>query len=169
MAAEGPKSLAFFLLIFNLLLYAIVLAIAGWALNFSIEHTPHKASELTIPVRYFPMYFPMGNMATGFFVVFSLIAGLVGIASSVAGISNIIEWNMSNLLAAATTSFTSWSLTLLAMGFACKEISKGRTEANLRTLEALIIILTGSQLLCVLAIYSGIGTVRASPTRPGRV
>ncbi|KAJ8622612.1 hypothetical protein MRB53_031141 [Persea americana] len=108
-------------------------------------------------------------MATGFFVVFSLIAGLVGIASSVAGISNIIEWNMSNLLAAATTSFTSWSLTLLAMGFACKEISKGRTEANLRTLEALIIILTGSQLLCVLAIYSGIGTVRASPTRPGRV
>eukprot|EP00268_Persea_americana_P016024 TRINITY_DN17602_c0_g1_i1.p1 TRINITY_DN17602_c0_g1~~TRINITY_DN17602_c0_g1_i1.p1 ORF type:complete len:117 (+),score=11.28 TRINITY_DN17602_c0_g1_i1:55-405(+) len=116
MAAEGPKSLAFFLLIFNLLLYAIVLAIAGWALNFSIEHPPHKASELTIPVRYFPMYFPMGNMATGFFVVFSLIAGLVGIASSVAGISNIIEWNMSNLLAAATTSFTSWSLTLLAMG-----------------------------------------------------
>lgn len=74
------------------------------------------ASELTIPVRLFPMYFPMGNMATGFFIVFSLITGLVGVASSVAGINNILQWNGPNLLSAATTSATSLSLTILAMG-----------------------------------------------------
>ncbi|KAK1278158.1 hypothetical protein QJS04_geneDACA007336 [Acorus gramineus] len=55
-------------------------------------------------------------MATGFFVFFSLIAGLVGIAASVSGLNNVLQWNTSNLLSSAASSIMAWSLTLLAMG-----------------------------------------------------
>lgn len=39
MAGEGAKSLAFFLLAFNLFLYGIVLAIAGWTIKTGIDET----------------------------------------------------------------------------------------------------------------------------------
>ncbi|CAK9180881.1 unnamed protein product [Ilex paraguariensis] len=71
---------------------------------------------LSIPARIFPIYFPFGNMATGFFIIFSLIAGVVGFITSVTGITNIIQSNLSNLHAAAASSLITWSLTLLAMG-----------------------------------------------------
>lgn len=78
---------------------------------------PPAASVLSIPARIFPIYFPMGNMATGFFVIFSLLAGVVGIATSITGITNTIQWNTSHLYSAAASSLITWSLTLLAMGW----------------------------------------------------
>ncbi|XP_077239897.1 AWPM-19-like family protein [Tasmannia lanceolata] len=155
MAYQGPKSLAFFLLVLNLILYAVISMIAGWAINFSIEHTHDTVPILPVPAHIFPIYFPMGNMATAFFVIFALIAGLVGIASSVSGINSILRWDVPNLLSAGASSIITWGLTLLAMGLACKEINVGRRNSSLIALETLTIILSGTQLICAGAIHSG--------------
>lgn len=76
----------------------------------------NAASVLSIPLRIFPIFFPMGNMATGFFVIFSLIAGVVGIGTSLTGLHNVFQWDHPSLHAAAASSLITWSLTLLAMG-----------------------------------------------------
>ncbi|KAF2583032.1 hypothetical protein F2Q68_00000662 [Brassica cretica] len=170
MASGGSKSAAFMLLLLNLGLYFVVTVIASWAVNHGIERARESASVLSLPAKIFPIYFPVGNMATGFFVIFSLIAGVVGMATSLSGIMNVLEWDSPNLHSAAASSLVSWSLTLLAMGLACKEINIGWTEANLRTLEVLTIIVSGTQLLCTGAIHVGVGeTVAAERPHAGRV
>ncbi|KAH1089613.1 hypothetical protein F383_29914 [Gossypium arboreum] len=155
MGSGGSKSTALMLLFLNLGLYIIVTIIAGWAVNHAIERTHETASVLSIPARIFPIYFPMGNMATGLFVIFSLIAGVVGVATSVTGVTNVLQWDAPNLGAAAASSLLTWTLTMLAMGFACKEIYIGWTDANLRTLEVITIVASATQLICTGAIHAG--------------
>lgn len=58
----------------------------------------------------------MGNAATGFFVTFSLIAGVVGVASVISGLNHVRFWNLDSLPAAASAATIAWSLTVLAMG-----------------------------------------------------
>lgn len=58
----------------------------------------------------------MGNTATGIFIIFALIAGVVGFTTSLTGLHNIFQWSSSSLHTAATSSFTTWALTLLALG-----------------------------------------------------
>ncbi|CAH8271566.1 unnamed protein product [Arabidopsis lyrata] len=171
MASGGSKSAAFMLLMLNLGLYFVVTVIASWAVNHGIERTHESASTLSLPAKIFPIYFPVGNMATGFFVIFTLIAGVVGMATSLTGILNVLQWDSPNLHSAAASSLISWSLTLLAMGLACKEINIGWTEANLRTLEVLTIIVSATQLVCTGAIHAGVGETVAAGERPhlGRV
>ncbi|KAK2646865.1 hypothetical protein Ddye_022060 [Dipteronia dyeriana] len=151
----GSKSAAFILLILNLGLYFIVTIIAAWAANHGIEKSHDAASVLSPPARIFPIYFPFGNMATGFFIIFSLLAGVVGVASCLTGLTNVLQWNVPCLNAAAASSFIAWSLTLLAMGLACKEINIGYTDSNLRTLEVMTIIVSATQLFCTGAIHTG--------------
>ena len=76
----------------------------------------NAASVLSVPLRIFPIFFPMGNMATGFFVIFSLIAGVVGIGTSLTGLHNVFQWDHPSLHTAAASSIIAWSLSLLAMG-----------------------------------------------------
>ncbi|GFQ05952.1 hypothetical protein PHJA_002739200 [Phtheirospermum japonicum] len=116
MASGAGKSAAFMLLILNVFLYLILIAIAAWAVNHGIEKSHKTASVLSLPARIFPIYYPFGNLATGFVVILSLVAGVVGFTTSVTGISSVIQWNAPNLHAAATSSLVSWLLTLLAMG-----------------------------------------------------
>ncbi|KEH32229.1 ABA induced plasma membrane protein [Medicago truncatula] len=118
MASGGSKSVALVLLTLNLVLYFIVIVIASWAMNHGIQRSGEAASVLTTPAHIFPIYFPMGNMTTGFFIIFTLIAGVVGFTTSVTGLNNIFQWNAPNLNAAAMSSLTTWALTLLAMGSA---------------------------------------------------
>nr|CAD1833658.1 unnamed protein product [Ananas comosus var. bracteatus] len=155
MAAAGPESAAVTLLFLNLIMYVIVAIIAGWALNYGVDETPHALSGLTPPARLFPIYFPIGNLSTGFFVIFSLIAGVVGSATSLTGLLDVSRSKPASLLSAAAFSVITWALTLLAMGLACKEISISWRPASLRTLETLTIILSGTQLLCAGAIHAG--------------
>ncbi|KEH32228.1 hypothetical protein MtrunA17_Chr4g0065951 [Medicago truncatula] len=159
MASGGSKSVALVLLTLNLVLYFIVIVIASWAMNHGIQRSGEAASVLTTPAHIFPIYFPMGNMTTGFFIIFTLIAGVVGFTTSVTGLNNIFQWNAPNLNAAAMSSLTTWALTLLAMGFACKEIERGWTDSNLRTLETITIIVTATQLLCTTVIHVGASEV----------
>lgn len=75
------------------------------------------ADRGVVPPRdYSPVYFPMGNGATGFFVIFSLISGVVGAASSIAGLSKMLPWGSDHgwLPAARSSGFTAWVLTLLS-------------------------------------------------------
>ncbi|CAI8610517.1 unnamed protein product [Vicia faba] len=159
MASGGSKSIALILLALNLVLYFIVIVIASWAMNHGIQRSKEAASVLTTPARIFPIYFPMGNMTTGFFIIFTLIAGVVGFTTSITGLNNIFQWNAPNLDAAAMSSLITWALTLLAMGFACKEIELGWTDSNLRTLETITIIVTATQLLCTGVIHVGASEV----------
>ncbi|XP_052191540.1 membrane protein PM19L isoform X2 [Diospyros lotus] len=154
MASGAGKSTAFVLLMLNLILYLIVMIISAWAINHGTEKASELASALPIPARLFPIFFPIGNMATGFFVIFSLIAGVVGFITSLTGINNVFQGTESNLHAAAASSLTTWALTLLAMGLACKEINVGWTDSNLRTLEVILILLSGTQLFCTGAIHA---------------
>ncbi|KAI0526989.1 hypothetical protein KFK09_002585 [Dendrobium nobile] len=169
MATEGLKSVATFFLFINLLIYAIVVVIAGWALNYGIHETTQAVSGLSLPARLFPIYYPIGNFATGFFVIFSLIAGLVGVASSLTGLQNVLQGNASGLLSAASSSVIAWGLTVLAMGLACKEISIGWRTAGLRALETLTILVSGTQLLCTGAIHAGLTSTINQPHFTGRV
>ncbi|KAF3971837.1 hypothetical protein ACB098_02G030500 [Castanea mollissima] len=170
MAAGGSKSTATILLILNLVLYFVITVIASWAINHGIERTHETASVLPIPARIFPIYFPVGNMATGFFVILALLAGVVGMGTSLTGLSNVSQWNAPNLLAAADSSLVTLSLTLFAMGLACKEIQYGWTDSNLRTLEVITIVASATQLFYTGAIHAGVGSVSRRP-RPygGRV
>ncbi|XP_073054501.1 membrane protein PM19L-like [Primulina eburnea] len=164
MASGAGKSAAFALLILNVVLYFVVIAIAAWAVNHGIERSRETASHLSPPARLFPIYYPFGNMATGFVIIFSLIAGVVGFTTSITGINNVIQWNAPSLQAASASSLVSWLITLLAMGLACKEIDVGWTESNLRTLETMLILLSGTQLFCTAAIYVGVEDLAARTT-----
>ncbi|KAI5654246.1 hypothetical protein M9H77_31433 [Catharanthus roseus] len=169
MASGAGKSAAFALLILNVILYFIVTVISAWAVNHGIERARETASYLTPPARIFPIYFPFGNLATGFLVIFSFLAGIMGIITSITGIQNVMQWNTPNLHAAAASSLITWLLTLLAMGVACKEINIGWTEANLRTLEVVLIILGGTQMFCTAAIHAGVQDVAALGTGTARI
>nr|XP_043622912.1 membrane protein PM19L-like [Erigeron canadensis] len=156
MASGAAKPATFFLLFVNLVLYLIIIIIASWAVNHGIEETHGQASVLSIPARIFPIYYPFGNMATGYVVILSLLAGVVGFTTSAAGLSNAAQWDSSNLYTASIFSIITWSFTLLAMGFACKEIDIGWGGSALRALEVLLIIVSGTQLFSMIAIHSGI-------------
>ena len=73
-------------------------------------------SELQLPAHFPPVFFPIGNWATGFFVVFALIAGVVGAASAIAGVNHLRLWNYDSMHPAASSAIVAWALTLLAMG-----------------------------------------------------
>ncbi|XP_038720023.1 uncharacterized protein LOC120012657 [Tripterygium wilfordii] len=119
------------LLVLNLVLYFIIITIAAWAVNHGIQRSRETASALSVPLQIFPIYFPFGNMSTGFFVIYTLLAGVVGMATSHTGLEHVRLWDISEIHDAAASSMVTWSLTLLAMGLACKEINLGYTNSNL--------------------------------------
>ncbi|KAJ6724769.1 AWPM-19-LIKE FAMILY PROTEIN [Salix viminalis] len=116
MASEQMKSVASALLVLNLCMYVIVLAIGSWAMNRAIDHGFIIGPGYELPAHFSPIFFPMGNAATGFFVTFSLIAGVVGVASAIVGLNHTRFWNSDGIPSAASTAAIAWTLTLLAMG-----------------------------------------------------
>ncbi|KAK9267697.1 hypothetical protein L1049_010129 [Liquidambar formosana] len=134
-------------------MYVVVLGIGGWAMNRAIDHGFIIGPGFDLPAHFSPIYFPMGNAATGFFVMFALIAGVVGAASAISGANHVRSWNPNSMPAAASAATIAWTLTLLAMGFACKEIQLEIRNARLRTMEAFLIILSATQLFFIAAIH----------------
>ncbi|KAM5587791.1 membrane protein PM19L-like [Rosa sericea] len=156
MAGQQLKSVAGLLLVLNFCMYVIVLGIGGWAMNRAIDHGFIIGGDFNLPAHFSPIYFPMGNAATGFFVTFALIAGVVGVASAISGLNHLRSWTSDSLPSAATAATIAWTLTLLAMGFAWKEIELGIRNSRLRTMEAFLIILSATQLLYIAAIYGSV-------------
>ncbi|XVF25541.1 hypothetical protein REPUB_Repub13aG0221100 [Reevesia pubescens] len=155
MANAQMKPVASLLLFLNFCMYVIVLGIGGWAINRAIDHGFIIGPGFELPAHFSPIYFPMGNVATGFFVTFAMLAGVVGVASAITGFNHIRSWNASSLSSAASIAAVAWTLTLLAMGFACKEIELEIRNARLKTMEAFLIILTATQLFYIAAIHGG--------------
>ncbi|XP_052180154.1 membrane protein PM19L-like [Diospyros lotus] len=154
MAGQQLKPVAALLLVLNFCMYVIVLGIGGWAVNKAIDHGFYIGPGFDLPAHFSPIYFPMGNAATGFFVIFALIAGVVGVASVISGLNHVNSWGSGTLPSAASAAAIAWSLTLLAMGFACKEIELQNRNACLRTMEVFLIILSVTQLLYIAAIHN---------------
>ncbi|KAJ3670714.1 hypothetical protein LUZ60_008140 [Juncus effusus] len=157
MADQGFKPVAGFLLVLNFCMYTIVAAIGGWAINVAIDHGFNIGTGVALPSQFSPIFFPIGNGATGFFVIFAIIAGVVGAASAIAGLHHFRSWNNDSLPAAVSSALIAWGLTLLSMGLAWKEIVLHGRNAKLRTMEAFVIILSVTQLLYILAIHAGAG------------
>ncbi|XP_073220731.1 membrane protein PM19L-like [Cicer arietinum] len=152
LSKEQMKSIATLLLVLNFCMYVIVLGIGAWAMNRAIDHGFIIGPELKLPAHFSPLFFPMGNASTGFFVTFSLMAGVVGAASTISGINHIRSWTSESLPSAASVATMAWTLTLLAMGFAWKEIELQIRNGRLKTMEAFLIILSVTQLLYIVAI-----------------
>ncbi|XP_057752428.1 membrane protein PM19L-like [Arachis stenosperma] len=150
---QTMKPLATLLLGLNFCMYVIVLGIGGWAMNRAIDHGFVIGAGLELPAHFSPIQFPMGNAATGFFVTFALIAAVVGVGSVISGINHIRSWTSESLPSAASVATIAWTLTLLAMGFACKEIELNIRNARLKTMEAFLIILSATQLFYIVAIH----------------
>ncbi|KAG2619445.1 membrane protein PM19L-like [Panicum virgatum] len=169
MASGGQRSMASALLFLNLIMYVVVAAIAGGAINYSIDESRNSLQGVSPPVRLFPIYFPIGNLATGFFVIFALVAGVVGISTSLTGLHDVAQGLPANMMSAAAAALVTWTLTLLAMGLACKEINVSWRPASLRTLEAFTIILAGTQLLCAGSLHAGAHAAILTTPIGGRV
>jgi len=63
----------------------------------------------------------VGNAATFYFLPMVLIASVVGLASTLAGIHHLRVWRTESLAAAASAALIAWTLTLLAFGYAKPE------------------------------------------------
>ncbi|URE26034.1 AWPM-19-like membrane family protein [Musa troglodytarum] len=86
-------------------MYIIVIAFASWNLNHFINgQTNHPGSVA-------------GNGATFYFLVFAILAGVVGAASKLAGANHIRSWRNDSLAAAAASSIVAWAITALAFGY----------------------------------------------------
>ncbi|KAK8692529.1 hypothetical protein V6N13_075988 [Hibiscus sabdariffa] len=93
MANGQMKPVAALLLFLNFCMYAIVLGIGGWAVNKAIDDGFIIGPGFELPAHFSPIYFPMGNAATGFFVTFAMLAGVAGVASVIAGLNHIRSWH----------------------------------------------------------------------------
>ncbi|KAK8934678.1 hypothetical protein KSP39_PZI014541 [Platanthera zijinensis] len=149
MAALGRIMLAP-LLFLNLAMYIIVLGFASWCLNHFINGQTQNGVA--------------GNGATFYFLVFAILAGVVGVASKLAGANHLRAYRTDSLGSAASSAVIAWAITALAFGLACKEIHVGGYRGwRLRVLEAFVIILGFTQLLYVLALHAGMVSRRYGP------
>jgi hypothetical protein len=150
MATVG-RNVAAPLMFLNLIMYLIVLGFSSWCLNRFINGQTHHPSF-------------GGNGATMFFLIFSILAAVVGVASKLAGGNHIRAWRNDSLAAAASSSLIAWALTALAFGLACKQINIGGFRGwRLRVLEAFVIILFFTQLLYLVLIHAGVFSSKYGP------
>ncbi|XP_009763237.1 membrane protein PM19L-like [Nicotiana sylvestris] len=143
MARTVARTLAAPLLFINLVMYLIVLGFASWCLNRFINgQTNHPSFG--------------GNGATMFFLVFAILAAVLGIISKLIGAKHLRAWRNDSLAAAGSSAVIAWAVTALAFGLACKEINIGGWRGwRLRVLEGFVIVLGVTQLLYVLMLHAG--------------
>ncbi|CAK9204123.1 unnamed protein product [Sphagnum jensenii] len=156
MAFGLGRALTTHLAVLNFILYLISACLAGWALNRYIDSGSSGVFGYSSGI---------GNGATGYFLLFALIASVVGLASVLAGAHHLTVWRTDSIAASHAAAVIAWLLTLLAFGLACKEIHIGGSRSKrLKTLEAFIIILAFFQLLYLLSLHAGILGSNYGPT-----
>ena len=133
------------LLVLNLIMYIVVIGFASWNLNHFINGTASTRPGIA------------ANGATFYFLVFAILAGVVGAASKLAGVHHLRAWRGDSIAATASSALVAWAVTALAFGLACKEIHLGGYRGwRLRVLEAFVIILTFTQLVYVMMLHTGL-------------
>lgn len=129
------------LLFINFVLYIAILGIAAWAINKAINQGWEALSY---------------NPATFYLVIFALLAGVVGVAAKLSGAHHLRVWHHDSLAGSNAAAFIAWLITLLAVGFACKEISLGGVDyIQLKALEALVILVAITQLFYLMGVGAG--------------
>ncbi|BFG26354.1 hypothetical protein CerSpe_126280 [Prunus speciosa] len=127
----------------NLVVYLIMLGLAGWSLDKYIngeQNHPHLG----------------GNPSTSFVLIFALIAGVVGACSMLYGWMHLRIWGTDSLAAASSSAIIAQAIIALSFGFVCKEIILGgRRGKRLQTLEAMIAISLLSQLMYLVLLHAG--------------
>ena len=133
------------LLALNFSMYVITASIAGWALNKNIDSSAGAGGyvgkcrmskchimtgaqsnwlidDFSLQLLYSnarsngSVSCISGNAATFYFLPMVLIASVVGLASTLAGIHHLRVWRTESLAAAASAAVIAWTLTLLAFG-----------------------------------------------------
>ncbi|CAM0952109.1 unnamed protein product [Alopecurus aequalis] len=144
MAGAGRNMVAP-LLVLNLVMYIVVIGFASWNLNHFINGTASTRPGIA------------ANGATFYFLVFAILAGVVGAASKLAGVHHVRASRGDSLAASASSALVAWAITALAAGLACKEIDLGGYRGwRLRVLEAFVIILAFTQLLYVVILHAAL-------------
>ncbi|TVU50115.1 hypothetical protein EJB05_01472 [Eragrostis curvula] len=140
-------------LVLDLLMYIVVIGFASWNLNHFINgQTNHPVLSRVDPCAGIG-----GNGATFYFLMFAILAGVVGAASKLAGIHHVRVWRGDSLAAAAASGIIAWAVTALAFGLACKEIHVGGYRGwRLRVLEGFVIVLAFTQLVYVFMLHAGL-------------
>ena len=133
MATVG-RNIAAPLLFLNLIMYLIVLGFASWCINKYINGQTNHPSKLSstslcLTFDHFDNLVEVvanlsniliigfgGNGATPFFLTFSILAAVIGVASKLAGGNHIRFWRNDSLAAAGSASIVAWAVTALAMG-----------------------------------------------------
>lgn len=86
----------------------------------SEEHQKSKETEAYIYIYTFCVFSFFagfgGNGATMFFLVFAILAGVVGVASKFSGGNHIRAWRNDSLAAAGSSALVAWAITALAFG-----------------------------------------------------
>ncbi|CAM6030510.1 unnamed protein product [Sphagnum balticum] len=168
MAFGVGRALTTPLAVLNFILYLISACLAGWALNRYIDSGSSGVFGYSSGIGMHACMlscFSLGNGATGYFLLFALIASVVGLASVLAGAHHLTVWRTDTLAASHAAAVIAWLLTLLAFGLACKEIHIGGYRSKrLKTLEAFMIILAFFQLLYLLSLHAGILGSNYGPT-----
>ncbi|MBO8589688.1 hypothetical protein INN88_13880 [Staphylococcus aureus] len=151
MAPIIGRNIAAPLLFLNLAMYIVVVGFASWNLNKFINGQTHYPGVA-------------GNGATMYFLIFSILAGVLGVASKFPGANHLRAWRNDSLAAAGSSALVAWAVTALAFGLACKEIDKvGHREWRLRVLEGFIIVLGVTELVYVLLLHAGIFSSKYGP------
>ncbi|CAK9321156.1 unnamed protein product [Citrullus colocynthis] len=139
------KTVAAAILFFNFCICVVIFGIGGWVMNHTIDNGFVIGAGFEVPDYFSPIFFQIGNSATGFFVIFALIAAVAVVASTISGSFYFRFPDSNNLPPAASTAVIACFLTFLAMGFAWKEIALTVTSGHLIALEAFLIILSVTQ------------------------
>ncbi|KAH7295687.1 hypothetical protein KP509_27G060800 [Ceratopteris richardii] len=142
------RSLAAPLLLLNFTFYVIVLGIAGWSLDIMIGQVVIGQVAVRTPDLY-------GNAATPMFVIFTLIACVVGIGSILISSHLANGWGAEHASTVISIATLAWSLLVLAFGVACKEISIGHTNATLKFMEIFVITLAVTHSLYLIVVWKG--------------
>ncbi|KAF3322197.1 AWPM-19-like family [Carex littledalei] len=143
MVRSAVRDLSAPLLVINLIFYFIVMGYASWNLNHFING---QAASPGVGA----------NQATIYFLIFAILAGVVGVTATLPGLYHNCLWRVDTLPAAASFAAIAWVFTALTFGLACKEIHIGGQRGwRLRVLEASIVILAATQLLYVLLLHTG--------------
>ncbi|KAJ7532918.1 hypothetical protein O6H91_13G025600 [Diphasiastrum complanatum] len=138
MAGLISRTLTAPMLFLNFVLYIFILGFASWALNREFENQGVA-----------------GNIVTNDLTRFALVAGVVGIASILAGLHHLKSWSTDSHASASSSALIALLLTFLAFGVTCKEIHVGGPRSKrLKTLEAFLIITAFTQLLFVLMLHA---------------
>lgn len=128
------------LILFNLACAIIILGLAGRSLDRAISRGGGSFG---------------GNGATQYLVLFSLIAGVVAIASYITALHHMRVWDANSGSASQAAGWIAWLLLIVAFCLAWKEIHIGGREVKLKVLEAFVIILTVTHLIYTLVLHLG--------------